>query len=222
LMDDTLTWVGLTMILLGVAGIFLTYAGISATFIHGMQAISALLLFLGVMVFAGGIARGGFPRTTPVRLSAIGVAVSVSASLLTIGATTYYGPFALLKEELPLTESPIKVIVDIVAGSWDPQQENFYVPKDIRVIMGVNNTVIWVNREVLDVAHTVTHDNRVFDSGLFGPGLNWSYTFREVGVYRYHCIPHPWMRGSVAVERVPEEQLNEILSSLGVGTVEQS
>jgi len=61
------------MILLGVAGVFLTYSGVSNTFIHGMQAISALLLLLGIMIFAGGIARGGFPRISSAQLSAIGV-----------------------------------------------------------------------------------------------------------------------------------------------------
>jgi hypothetical protein len=215
-MEHTATWVGLTMIMLGVAGVFLTYSGVSSTFIHGMQAISALLLLLGIMVFAGGIARGGFPRISAAQLSAIGVAAYTSAALLTIAATTYYGPFALLKSEEPVTVSPIKVIIDIVPGSWDPQQPDNYIPKNVRVVLGVNNTVVWINKETLDVAHTVTHDNRLFDSGLFGPGMNWTYTFREAGEFRYHCIPHPWMRGSVVVEKLSPEKVAEILESLGV------
>ncbi|MEM3036791.1 MAG: plastocyanin/azurin family copper-binding protein, partial [Nitrososphaerota archaeon] len=69
-----------------------------------------------------------------------------------------------------------------------------------------------------EVAHTVTHNNRLFDSGLFGPGLNWSYSFKEPGLYPYHCIPHPWMKGSVDVTKLPTEEVQNILTSLGLSS----
>ncbi|MCS7146203.1 MAG: plastocyanin/azurin family copper-binding protein [Nitrososphaerota archaeon] len=219
-MDSTSTWIGVTMIILGVAGIFLTYSGISHTFEMGMQGLSALILFLGIIIFAGGLARGGFPNVKPVHIASIGLVVFIGTAGLTVSAVTYSGPFKLLKVEEEFLESPIKVFVDIIPGSWDPAQPDNYVPKNIRVLVGVNHTVVWINKEDIDVSHTVTHINRLFDSGLFGPGLNWSYSFREPGLYQYFCIPHPWMRGSVEVERLSSEEVQEILASLGLGTEE--
>ncbi|MEM0445403.1 MAG: plastocyanin/azurin family copper-binding protein [Nitrososphaerota archaeon] len=219
-MDSTSTWIGVVMIVLGVAGIFLTYSGISHTFELGMQAVSSLLLFLGVLVFAGGIARGGFPRVKPLHVASIGLIVFFSVTSLTVSALTFYGPFKLLKVEEVVRESPIKVVVDIIPGSWDPNQPDNYVPKNIRVVLGVNHTVVWINRETIDVSHTVTHINRAFDSGLFGPGLNFTLSFQDPGMYQYFCIPHPWMRGSVAVEEVSQEEVQQILASLGVSSSE--
>ncbi len=218
MMDSTSTWIGVAMILLGVAGIFLTYSGISHTFELGLQALSALLLFMGVIIFAGGLARGGLPNVKPVHIVSIGLVVFLSTAGLTVSALTYTGPFKLLQTKEEFRESPIKVIVDIIPGSWDPNQPNNFVPKNIRVLLHVNHTVVWINKENIDVAHTVTHINRLFDSGLFGPGLNWSYSFRDPGLYQYFCIPHPWMRGSVEVVQVSDEEVQQILSSLGIGS----
>ncbi|MEM4152313.1 MAG: plastocyanin/azurin family copper-binding protein [Nitrososphaerota archaeon] len=217
-MDSTSTWIGAVMILLGVAGIFITYCGICHTFELGMQALSSLLLFTGVIIFAGGLVRGGFPSVKPFQLAVIGLIVFISTAGLTISAVTYTGPFKLIKPEEVVQESPIKVIVKIIPGSWDPNQPDNYVPKNIKVILGVNHTVVWINAETIEVAHTVTHNNRLFDSGLFGPGLNWSYSFKEPGLYPYHCIPHPWMKGSVDVTKLPTEEVQNILTSLGLSS----
>lgn len=208
------------MILLGVAGIFLTYSGVSHTFELGLQALSALLLFMGVIIFAGGLTRGGLPNVKPIHIVSIGLVVFISMAGLTASAVTYTGPFKLLKTQEEFKESPIKVIVEIIPGSWDPNQPDNYVPKNIRVALNINHTVVWINKETIDVAHTVTHNNRLFDSGLFGPGQNWSFSFREPGLYPYHCIPHPWMRGSVEVVQLPEEEVQQILSSLGISSQE--
>ncbi|MEM0481403.1 MAG: plastocyanin/azurin family copper-binding protein [Nitrososphaerota archaeon] len=217
-MDSTSTWIGVVMILLGVVGIFLTYSGISHTFELGLQALSSLLLFMGVIIFAGGLARGGFPNVKPVHIAAIGLVVFISTAGLTVSAVTYTGPFKLLKAKEEFKESPIKVIVNIIPGSWDPNQQDNFVPKSIRVVLNINHTIVWINRENIDVSHTVTHVNRLFDSGLFGPGINWSYSFRDPGSYQYFCIPHPWMRGSVEVVQLPDEEVQQILSSLGLGS----
>jgi len=205
------------MVILGIAGIFVTYSGISHTFEMGLQAVSSLVLFLGVIVFAGGIARGGLPVVKPIHLVGAGLVVFLGVSLLTVAGVTYSGPFKLLKGEEVVAESPIKVIVRIIPGSWDINQRDNYIPKNIRVVVGVNHTVVWINDEDIDVAHTVTHDNRVFDSGLFGKGMNWTWSFKEPGQYQYHCVPHPWMRGSVEVATLPSEEVREILKSLGIG-----
>ncbi|MEM3032421.1 MAG: plastocyanin/azurin family copper-binding protein, partial [Nitrososphaerota archaeon] len=56
-----------------------------------------------------------------------------------------------------------------------------------------------VNAEEVPVGHTVTSDQGLFDSGLFGQGMTWAFTFVRPGEYPYHCTPHPWMTGTVNV-----------------------
>ncbi|MEM2042191.1 MAG: plastocyanin/azurin family copper-binding protein [Nitrososphaerota archaeon] len=216
-MDKTIFWLSVLLILSGAAGIFITYGGISRTFEHGMQAVSALLMLMGILMLPGGIFRGGPPSVTPRQGLMLGVAVFAIATGLTFAAVIGYGPFGLLHTRtVQIGEAPITVHVSIIPGSWDPRQTENYVPKDVRVILFVNHTVVWTNDEELDVAHTVTSDSDLFDSGLFGKGESFKYNFGREGVYTYHCVPHPWMRGSVTVERVPDEQVKAILEALGV------
>jgi len=44
------------------------------------------------------------------------------------------------------------------------------------------------------VAHTVTADDRSFDSGLIQPGSSWKMTIQKPGTLAYHCTPHPNMK----------------------------
>ena len=70
-----------------------------------------------------------------------------------------------------------------------------YAPASISI--PVDTTVVWKNtgRE----AHSVTSRDQLFDSRLLDPGKSWSETFDTPGVYRYFCVPHPWMKGTVIV-----------------------
>lgn len=70
-----------------------------------------------------------------------------------------------------------------------------YNPAGITVKKGT--TITWVNLD--DVAHTVTADAGEWDSKDMGAQKSWSYTFSSVGVYNYHCTPHPFMLGRVTV-----------------------
>ena len=75
--------------------------------------------------------------------------------------------------------------------------ENFaFTPATITVKVGT--TVTWTNKDT--VRHTVTSDKGLFDSGLFGKGESFSFTFTEAGTYTYHCTPHPNMKGTIIVE----------------------
>ena len=71
-----------------------------------------------------------------------------------------------------------------------------YAPVTITIKVGT--TVTWTNKD--SVRHTVTSDTGLFDSGLFGKGESFSYTFTETGTFTYFCTPHPYMKGTVIVE----------------------
>jgi plastocyanin len=78
--------------------------------------------------------------------------------------------------------------------------QNFsFMPMDLTVAPGT--TVTWTNND--SVAHTVTWDDGSVDSGLFGQGETFSFTFDTPGTYGYYCKPHgspgSGMHGSVTV-----------------------
>jgi plastocyanin len=66
-----------------------------------------------------------------------------------------------------------------------------------RVEIAPGTTVEWTNRD--QVAHTVTADDGSWDSGIIEPGATWRHTFDRAGEYAFHCTPHPFMKGVVAV-----------------------
>ena len=72
---------------------------------------------------------------------------------------------------------------------------NIYIPDNITVTGGT--TVNWINNDV--VAHTVTDDTDIFNSGIISPGDGFNYTFDNIGVFRYHCEIHSSMHGVVNV-----------------------
>ncbi|MCC7104252.1 MAG: cupredoxin domain-containing protein [Chloroflexi bacterium] len=72
-------------------------------------------------------------------------------------------------------------------------------PSTITVTAG--STVTWRNTGSAPI--TVTSRDELFDSRTIEPGKSWSHTFDDPGVYRYFCVPRPWMKGTVVV--VPDE-----------------
>jgi plastocyanin len=70
--------------------------------------------------------------------------------------------------------------------------------------VAVGTTVIWTNND--SVAHTVTSDNGLFDSGSissaggYGGGGAYSYTFSTAGTFGYHCTVHPTMTAKIIVQ----------------------
>lgn len=93
---------------------------------------------------------------------------------------------------MAVTVSPL---VRIIEDSVNPEQVDSYSPKVIKVVLGVNNTVVWLNED--STGHSVVGAQREFDSGLIQPGQSWSHTFTKAGIYSYHG--KPWMKGTVIV-----------------------
>jgi plastocyanin len=100
--------------------------------------------------------------------------------------------------------------VSIVEGSALQTQTQNYEPKEVTANLGETNKVVWTNDDT--TPHTVTTDTGYsdptsgeFDSmatiGLLLPKQTFEFVFTEPGEYPYHCEPHPWMTGTVTVER---------------------
>lgn len=81
--------------------------------------------------------------------------------------------------------------VHVTVGVYD----NDYEPRDLTVRAGA--TVTWKFRG--DAAHTVTEDQRVFDSGVLGRGDAFELKLDRPGEYFYFCTLHHAMQGKVTV-----------------------
>jgi plastocyanin len=78
--------------------------------------------------------------------------------------------------------------VRIVNLAFDPAQ----------VTIATGTAVSWVNED--SVPHTVTSTDDAFDSGIFDPGANFTWTFDQPGSFPYACQLHPQMQGTVIAE----------------------
>jgi plastocyanin len=87
-------------------------------------------------------------------------------------------------------------LVTIPSGTGSNPDLSFQ-PKDFLLIIGVNNTVKFVNLD--SVPHSVTADDGSFDSGSIAGGHFWTHTFTTTGTFTYHCSYHSWMKGTMTI-----------------------
>ncbi len=74
-----------------------------------------------------------------------------------------------------------------------------FVPATVTVTVGT--TVTWTNLD--SVAHTVTSETDLFDSGNLARNATFSYSFADRGTFSYYCANHPSIlseRSKVIVE----------------------
>ena len=136
------------------------------------------------------------------------VALLIGMSVVVIFYTSFYLPESLAKPSVAehILNPDKELIIDIVPGAVIEGNEN-YVPNKAKAFLNIDNKVIWTNSD--DTAHTVTPDHRHADtySGDFGsegvlkPGDTYEFLFTEPQEVHYHCQPHPWMTGSITVEK---------------------
>jgi plastocyanin len=113
----------------------------------------------------------------------------------------------------PFANAQSTVSVAILSGASGGPSHPGFSPDSITVVIGVNNTVTWINDDSVD--HTVTSLSvpvgaTAFDSGELSPGMgmpwqtpvgeNFTETFIVPGAYQYHCTQHAWMAGTIIVK----------------------
>jgi plastocyanin len=74
-------------------------------------------------------------------------------------------------------------------------QNMAFSPATLTVTAGT--TVTWTNKDA--IAHSVTSDTGLFDSGSVSGNGTYSYTFSTVGTFAYHCSIHTTMKAQVIV-----------------------
>ena len=70
-----------------------------------------------------------------------------------------------------------------------------FSPATITVTAGT--TITWTNKD--GVAHTVTSNSALFDSGAINTNGTYSHLFSTAGTFPYYCMVHPTMTASVIV-----------------------
>ncbi len=136
------------------------------------------------------------------------IALIIGMSVSVIFYTSFYLPESLAKPSVSehILNPEEDFIIEIVLGAVIDGNEN-YVPNTAKTLLGISNKVTWKNLD--DTPHTVTPDHRASDaySGDFGsigvvkPGDSFEFIFTEAQEIPYHCEPHPWMTGTIAIEK---------------------
>lgn len=103
---------------------------------------------------------------------------------------------------LPLTGECRIPISAAAAGTVIVFIRNFtFIPEQVTVKRGTR--VTWVNCEDAGSdSHTATSDAGVWDSPTLQVGAAFTRTFDDPTgtALNYHCVPHPFMKGTVSVE----------------------
>jgi len=81
-----------------------------------------------------------------------------------------------------------------------------YMPPELDVTVGT--TVTWTNTD--STSHTTTSDAIAWNSGIVGPGRQFSFAFQTAGTFPYHCDIHPGMVGKVVVRWRPCSYVSSI------------
>ncbi len=149
--------------------------------------------------------------STPTSSHAYGVgviALIVAMSAVTVFYTSFYLPESLAKPSVAehILNPEKELIIEIVLGAVIDGNEN-YVPNNAKALLNIDNKVIWKNLD--DTPHTVTPDHRASDSysgdfgsiGVIKPGESFEFLFTEPQEIHYHCEPHPWMTGSISIDK---------------------
>lgn len=95
----------------------------------------------------------------------------------------------------------VKIIIPQGVGSNTALN---YEPAVVTVVIGVNNTILWVDQDST-APHTVTSSSvpagaKSFNSGNLVQGDTYELNLTVPGVYKYYCIYHSWMQGTIIVK----------------------
>jgi plastocyanin len=92
--------------------------------------------------------------------------------------------------------SPATTIIIPVNSSLKSNGFTF-TPSLVKVVIGTNNTVRWINMD--SVTNDITSSFVSFRSGAIESGYAWTHTFDKSGIYHYYSVIHPWLKGIVIV-----------------------
>lgn len=94
-------------------------------------------------------------------------------------------------------------VISILNGSSTNRNSTGYMPDNITVVVGVNNTIMWTDNDTKNhkVDSTeVPDDAEEFKSDVMKPGETFTITLTVPGTYHYRDNAHKWMNGTIIVK----------------------
>lgn len=122
------------------------------------------------------------------------VAIIIIVLVVGVGAWWFMGSS---NSATPPTEtgSMEQKAADVVGNAVELKDFSFN-PKTITVKVGDKVTI--KNSDI--AGHSVTADDKSFDSGVLNQGESTTVTFDKAGTFGFHCTPHPNMTLTVVVQ----------------------
>ncbi len=133
-------------------------------------------------------------------ISPVVVGLAVGVGLITLFAMFFTGESSLFDDQMRSDESTTILIPS--ATSYAGSRENFE-PQSARVVIGVNNTVKWVNQDIMTAMIEADNDSDPLfytmtkDFVTIEPNKSFEFTFTKTGEFGYHG--KPWQRGTILV-----------------------
>jgi plastocyanin len=109
----------------------------------------------------------------------------------------------LLVQVLWAGQKPAAQFPKATATGMAPQRVRAVLMKDFRyqpsiLTVKVGDTIEWKNADIFP--HTVTAEDKSFDSASINPGHSWKFIVRTAGTINYFCTLHPNMRAKLIVQ----------------------
>jgi plastocyanin len=124
-----------------------------------------------------------------VELDLTGATNTLYAMLHTDAGTT--GTYEFPGDDKPVSVDDAVVLAPFSLQTAEGQVEVRMIDfsfEQASLLVRAGSTVTWINED--SARHTATSDTGIWDSGSFGRGNSFSFTFDEPGVYPYYCRPH--------------------------------
>jgi len=124
------------------------------------------------------------------------VIIIIAVIIIVLGAGWWYTNNASDEENVVQTVTPTTHIINMDMMMYE--EEGGFSNPAITIKKG--DSITWKNMG--SMAHTVTSDNGVFDSGNMDTSEMFTYTFNETGEFPYNCTYHIMMGmvGTVVVQ----------------------
>lgn len=122
-------------------------------------------------------------ETTTVTASSTSTSTTTTTSTTTV-TSPIVGPF-----------------ISIIPGASTNTSSPGFAPDKIVVVLGVNNTVTWINNDNVHQTVTSTSVLEPFNSGDLAPNKTFTFAFTVPGTFTYVSAYYPWMNGTIVVER---------------------
>ena len=113
-----------------------------------------------------------------------------------------------VKQEHQSAVSIVNIDMVEVRGAAKIYEIPQFVPQNMTVLIGLNNTVRWINNtplphtvipDYLSIENFTSHDGRYAENVFLQPNGTFDYIFTKPGTYDYNGPPYPYMHGTIVV-----------------------